>query len=188
MFVPWKKSYDQPRQHIKKQRHYFANKGLSSQSYGFSSSHVWMWKLDSKESWALKNWCFWTVEEDYWESLGLQGHQTSQPSRKSVLNIHWKHWCWSWNSNTLAIWFEELTHWKNLDARKDWRQEEKGMTEDEMAGWNHPLDGHEFGWTPGVGDGQVGLACWDSWDHKESDTTEWLNWTELHWNLTQIIL
>ena len=57
----WKKSYDQPRQHIKKQRHYFANKGLSSQSYGFSSSHVWMWELDYKESWALKNWCFWTV-------------------------------------------------------------------------------------------------------------------------------
>jgi len=61
MFAPWKKSYDQPRQHIKRQRHYFANKGLSSRSYGFSSSHVWMWELDYKESWAPKNWCFWTV-------------------------------------------------------------------------------------------------------------------------------
>ena len=61
MLAPWKKSYDQPRQHIEKQRHYFANKGLSSQSYGFSSSHVWMWELDYKESWAPKNWCFWTV-------------------------------------------------------------------------------------------------------------------------------
>ena len=61
MLAPWKKSYDQPRQHIKKQRHYFANKGPSSQSYGFSSSRVWMWELDSKESWAWKNWCFWTV-------------------------------------------------------------------------------------------------------------------------------
>ena len=61
MLSPWKKSYDQPRQHIKKQRHYFANKGPSSQSHGFSSSHVWMWELDYKESWALKNWCFWTV-------------------------------------------------------------------------------------------------------------------------------
>ena len=61
MLTPWKKSYDQPGQHIKKQRHYFANKGLSSQSYDFSSSHVWMWELDHKESWALKNWCFWTV-------------------------------------------------------------------------------------------------------------------------------
>ena len=61
MLTPWKESYDQPRQHIKKQRHYFVNKGLSSQGYGFSSSHVWMWELDYKESWALKNWCFWTV-------------------------------------------------------------------------------------------------------------------------------
>ena len=59
--APWKKNYDQPRQHIKKQRHYFANKGLSSQSYGFPSSHVWMWELDYKESWVPKNWCFWTV-------------------------------------------------------------------------------------------------------------------------------
>ena len=62
LLAPWKKSHDQPRQHIKKQRHYFANKGPSSQSYGFSSSHVWMWKLDYKESWAPKDWCFWTVE------------------------------------------------------------------------------------------------------------------------------
>ena len=61
LLTPWKESYDQPRQHIKKQRHYFANKGPSSQSYGFSSSHVWMWELDCKESWAPKNWCFWTV-------------------------------------------------------------------------------------------------------------------------------
>ena len=64
MLTPWRKNYDQPRQHIKKQRHYFANKGLSSQSYGFSNSHVWMWELDYKESWALKNWCFWTVVLD----------------------------------------------------------------------------------------------------------------------------
>ena len=76
MLVPWKKSYDQPRQHIKKQRHYFANKGLSSQGYGFSSGHVWMWELDYEESWVLKNWCFWTVGEDSWESLGLQGDPT----------------------------------------------------------------------------------------------------------------
>ena len=61
MLTPWKESYDQPRQHIKKQRHYFVNKGLSSQGYGFSSGHVWMWELDNKEGWALKNWCFWTV-------------------------------------------------------------------------------------------------------------------------------
>ena len=70
---------------------------------------------------------------------------------------------------------------KDCDARRDWGQEEKGMIEDEMAGWHHRLDGHEFGWTPGVGDGQGGLACCDSWGRKELDTTEWLNWTELNW-------
>ena len=118
--APWKKSYDQPRQFSKKQRHYFANKGLSSQSYGFSSSHVWMWELDYKESWVPKNWRFWTVVLE--KTLGQQGDPTSPSSRKSVLNIHWKDWCWSWNSNTLAIWCEELTHlkrswcWERLKA------------------------------------------------------------------------
>ena len=77
-FAPWRKSYDQPRQHIKKQRHYFSNKGPSSQSYIFSNSHVWMWELDYKESWTPKNWCFWTVVlEKTWESVGLQGDPTS---------------------------------------------------------------------------------------------------------------
>ena len=74
MLVPWEKSYDQPRQHIKKQIHHFVNKGPSSQGYGFSSGHVWIWELDNKESWAPKNWCFWTVVlEKTLESLGLQG-------------------------------------------------------------------------------------------------------------------
>ena len=70
---------------------------------------------------------------------------------------------------------------KDSDAGRDWGQEEKGTTEDEMAGWHHRLDGHESEWTPGVGDGQGGLACCDSWDRKESDTTERLKWTELNW-------
>ena len=113
MSAPWKESYDQPRQHIKKQRHYFANKGPSSQSYGFPSSHVWMRELDYKELSAeelmLLN-C--GVGEDSWESLGLQQDPTSPFWRKSVLNIHWKDGYWSWNSNTLATWWEELTHWK----------------------------------------------------------------------------
>ena len=79
MLAPWKKSYHQSRQHVQNQRHYFANKGPFSQSYGFSSSHVQMWELDHKESWALKNWCFWTrgVREDSWESFGVQGNLTS---------------------------------------------------------------------------------------------------------------
>ena len=76
--TPWKENYDQPRQHIKKQRHYIVNKGPSSQGYGLSSGHVWMWELDYKESWVPKNWWFWTVVlEKTWESLGLQGYPTS---------------------------------------------------------------------------------------------------------------
>ena len=118
--TPWKESYDQPRQHIKKQRHYFANKGPSSQGYGFSSGHVWMWELDYKESWALKNWYFWTMvlEKTLESPLDCKEVQPSSPSRsspswrRSVLGVHWKDWCWSWNSNTLAAWCKELTHWK----------------------------------------------------------------------------
>ena len=121
MLAPWKKRYDQLGQHIKKQRHYFADKGPSSQSYGFPRSHVWMWELDHEEGWALKN-C--DVGENCWESLGLQWAQTSQSYRKSILNIHWKDWCWS--SNTLAIWCKNQLIGKDPDAGKDWRQEEKG--------------------------------------------------------------
>ena len=80
----------------------------------------------------------------------------------SVLSVHWKDWCWSWNSNTLATSWEELLIGKDLDAGRDWGQEEKGMTEDEMAEWHHWLDGCESEWTLGVGDGQGGLACCDS--------------------------
>ena len=94
--APWKKSYDQPRQRIKKQKHYFADKGSSSQSYGFLSSHVWLWELD--KWWVPKNWCSWTVLL----SLGLQGDPTSQSKRKSFVNIHWKDWSWRWKSSTLA--------------------------------------------------------------------------------------
>ena len=90
----------------------------------------------------------------------------------SVLNIHWKKWCWSWNSNTLATWCEDP------DSGKDWRQEEKGMTEDEMVGWHHWLNGHEFEQALGVGEGQRSLACCSLWGQKELDTTERLNWTE----------
>ena len=114
------------------------------------------------------------VGEDSWESLGLQGDPTSQSYRKSVLNIHWKDWCWNWNSNTLATWCEELTHWWDPDGGKDWRQEEK----DEMVGWYHWVKGHEFEQALGVGDGQGGLVGCSPWGCKESDTTEQLNWIE----------
>ena len=111
--APWKMSYDQPRQHIKKLRHPFAKKGPSSQSYGFSSSHVWMWDLAKKKKLSIKELMLLNhgVGEDSWASLGLQGNPTS-PSSRSVLGVHWKDWCWSWNYNTLATWCEQLTHWK----------------------------------------------------------------------------
>ena len=113
---------------------------------------------------------------DSWESLGLQRDQTSLSWRKSVLNIYWKEWCWS--SNTLATWCKELTHWKDPDVGKDWRQEEKGTTEDETAGWHHRLGGHEFGWqAPGVGDGQGSLACCSPWVTKSQ--TQLREWNEL---------
>ena len=121
------------------------------------------------------------VGEDSWNFHGLQGDQSSQSLRKPVLNIHWKDWCWIWSSNTLATWCKELTHWKSPDTGKDWRQEENGMTEDEMAGWHHQLDGHKFEQTPGVHDRQRSLVCCSPWSRKESHTTERLNWTELNW-------
>ena len=113
-FTPWKESYDQPRQHIKKQRHYFANKGPSSQDYVFfqwscMDVRVGLWRKLSAEELMLLN-C--GVGEDSWESLGLQGDPTSPSLRRSVLGVHWKDWCWSWNSITLATWCEELTHLK----------------------------------------------------------------------------
>ena len=129
------KSYDKPRQHIKKQKHLFANRDRYSQRYVFSSSHLWMWQLDHKEGWAQKNWCFWTVcgvGEDSWWSLGLQGDQTNQSSRKSILNIHWKDWCWSWSSNILTTWCEELTHWKRPWC---WERLKAGGEGDER-GWD----------------------------------------------------
>ena len=128
--TPWKESYGQPIQHIQKQRHYFANKAPSSQGYGFSSSHVWMWLLESKESLAPKNWCFWTVVlEKTFESL--LDCKEIQPVRRSVLGVHWKDWCWRWNSNTLATWCEELTHLK-----RPWCWERLRVGEEDDRGWD----------------------------------------------------
>ena len=174
-------SYDQPRQHIKKQRHSFVHKCLSSQGYGFSSSHVWMWALDHKESWAPKNWCFWVVAlEKTWESLGLQGIQPVHPKGDQ-----------SWvfigrtdvGAETPLLWPPDTKSWliwKDPHDGKDWGQEEKGMTEDEIVGCHHWLNGHEFGYTLEVGDGQGGLSCCDSWGCKVGhDWVTELNWTEL---------
>ena len=139
----WKKSYDQPRQNIKKHRHYFANKFPSSQSYDFSSSHVCMWELDYKESWVLKNWCFWTVVLKTLESpLDCKEFQPVHPKGNQS-------WMFIGRTNTGApkLWPPDVKDWltrKDPDAGKDWRQEEKGTTEDEMVGWHHWLSGHEF--------------------------------------------
>ena len=112
MLAPWKKSYHQPRQHIKKQRHYFADKGPSSQSYTFSSSHVWMWGLDCKESWVMKNWCFWTVVLKTLESPldGKEIQPVNPKENQSWIFIGRTDVCWSFN--TLATWYKDLTHWK----------------------------------------------------------------------------
>ena len=134
------------------------------------------------------------VGEDSWESLGLQEIQPVHPKGDQ-----------SWvffggtdvEAETPILWLPDAKNWlngKDPDAGKDWRQEEKGTTEDEMVGWHHRLNGHGFGWTPGIGDEQGGLACCGSWGHKESDTTERLNWTELNqaalalWNGEEFLL
>ena len=181
MLAPWKKSYDQTRQHIKKQRHYFANKCPSGQSYGFSSSHVWMWELEYKESWVLKNWCCWTVvlEKTLESPLDCKEIKTVNPKGNQS-------WIFIGRTDAEAgapiLWPPDVKNWllrKDTDAGRNWGQAEKRKTEDDMAGWHHWLDGHEFGWTLGVGDAQGGLACCNSWCRKELDTTEWLDWTEL---------
>ena len=138
-----------------------------------------MWELDCEEGWAPKNWCFWTwrrllrVPWDCKEiqPVHLKGDQSSvffgRTNAKAETPVLWPPHAKSWLIG------------KDSDTGRDWRQEEKGMREDEMAGWHHRLDGREFEWTPGIGDVQGGLAYCNSWGRKESDTTEQLNWTEL---------
>ena len=121
ILAPWKKNYDQPRQHIRKQRHYFANKIHLAKAMFFSSSHVWMWELDHKERWALKNWFFWTVvlEKTLESPLNWKEIQPFHlKKKKSVLSFHWNDWCWSWNSNSLATWCKEPIHWKRSQCWK----------------------------------------------------------------------
>ena len=157
---------------IKKQTHYFVDKGPSSQSYGFSSSHVWMWELDHK-GWVLKNWCFWTVafKKTLESPLDFKEIKLVNPKENQS-------WIFIGGTDAEApiLWPPDGKSWlirKDLDAGKDWRQEEKGTTEDEMAGWHHQLDGHEFEQTLGVGDGQGSLVCCSPWSSKESDRRGW---------------
>ena len=139
-----------------------------------------MWELDYKENWAPQNWCFWTVvlEKTLESPLDCEEIQQVHPKGDQ-----------SWvfiertdvEAETPILWppdGKSWLIWKDPDAGKDWRWEEKGTTEDEMVGWHHWLNGHGFGLTPGFGDGQGGLVCCGSWGCKESDMTEHLNWTE----------
>ena len=150
---------------------------------GFPCGHVWMWELDCEESRA-QNWCFWTVV--------LEKTLESPLDCKEIQPVHSNDQSWVFIGRTDAeaetpiLWPPHAKSWfigKDPEAGRDWGQEEKGTTEDEMAGWHHRLDGHEFEWTLGVGDGQGGLACCSSRGHKESDMTEQLNWTELNHGL-----
>ena len=154
-----------------------------SQSYGFSHGHVWMWELDYKESWEPKNWCFWTVV--------LEKTFESPLDCKEIKPVNSKgNQSWIFIGRTGAeaetpiLSPPDAKNWligKDPGVGKHWRQEEKGTAEDEMVGWRHRVDGHEFEQAPGVGDGQGSLACCSPWGRKESDTTEPLNWTELNW-------
>ena len=141
----WKKSYDQPRKHIKKQRYYFTDKGPYSQSYGFSSSHVWMWELDHKEIWAPKNWRLWTVVLE----KTLESPLTARRSNQSILKEISPEY--PLERLMLKLKFQYFGHLRQRTdslektvAGKYWGQEEKGTTEDEMVVWHHWLNGHEF--------------------------------------------
>ena len=145
-----------------------------------------MWELDCEESWAPKNWCFWTVV--------LEKTLESPMDCKEIQPVHSKgdqSWMFFGRNDAKAespvLWPPHAKSWligKDSDAGRDWGQKEKGTTEDVMAGWHH---WHEFEWTPGVGDGQGSLACYNSWGRKELDRTKQLNWTgespHIHWIL-----
>ena len=181
MLAPWKKSYDQPRQHIKKQRHYFANKGPASQSYGFSSSHVWMWELDYKENWALKNWCLWTVvlEKTLESPLDCKEIKPAYPRRN-------QYWIFVGGTDAEApiLWPPDGKKWltgKDPDAGKDGRRERRGQQR--MRWLNGNTDSMDMSlsklWELVMDREACPCDPCSPWGHKESDRTDWLNWTDI---------
>ena len=181
--APWKKNCDRPRQHIQKQRHHFANKGLYSQNCWFfqqSCTEV-SWTLMKAECRRIDAFNMW-----FWRRLLRVSYSKKI---KPVYPRRYQPWIFigrivaEAEAETPILWLLDAKNWligKDPDAWKDWGQEEKGITEDELVGWHHWLNGHEFEQLKlRVGDGQESLTCWSPWGGKESDTTEWLNWTEL---------
>ena len=175
--LPWKKSYANIDSILKKQRHFFADKGLSTQSYDFSSGHVWMWELGYKESWrnvAFEVWC--------WRRL-LRVPWTARRSNQSILrevSPEYSIGRTDVEAETPILWPPDVKKWllgKDPAAGKDWMREEKGMTEDEMVGWYHWLDGYEPEKAPGVGEGPGSLACCSPWVAKSRPRLS--NWTEI---------
>ena len=185
MLPSGKESYDKPRQLIKKQWHYFANKGLYSQSYGFSHSHLRMWELYHKESRVPKNWCFWTVvlEKTLGESFDSKEIKTVNPKGNQP-------WIFTGSADAKApiLWppdAKSLLIGKDPDAGKDCSQELKGATEDEMVGWHHQVKEHEFVQTPGDSEGQGSLARCNLWGHRVRHDLVTKQQTLFHWHSHQ---
>ena len=162
---------------IMEQNAKFTNKGSYIQSCGFSSCHVWMWKLDPKEGWAPKNWCFWIVVLEKTPESPLHCKEIKLVNPKGNQS-----WLFIGRTDAEAeaptLWPPDMKTWpirKHPDAGKEWRQEEKGMTEDKLVGWHHWLNGHELEQALGDGEGQESLACCSPWGHEELDMTEQLN-------------
>ena len=177
---------DQPGQHIKKQRHYFVNKGPSSQGYGFSSGNVWMWELGYKESCAPKSWYFWTVV--------LEKTLESPLDCEEIQPVHPKDQSWVFigridvDAETPILWPPDAKScliWKDPDAGKDWGQEEKWTTEDEMVGWHHQLYWHSLG---GLWELVMDREAWNAVVHGITSSRTCLsNWTGLNWTMPQLL-
>ena len=174
------KSYEKYRQHIKKQRHYFANKDLSSQSYGFACSHVWMWDLDHKEKWVLKNWCFWTVvlAKTLESPLDCKIKSGNPKGNQYWVFIGSVHWFWSWSSKPLATLCDKLPHWKRPWC---WERLKAGGEVDNRRwdGWMASLTRWMWVWAS-FGRWWWDKAAWHAEVHEVAKTQTWLrDWTKL---------